>query len=200
VHIFPTRRAPPLPPSLSLRAGLTSKPSKHHQQGGSTCKLARAVPPPTKDSEISEIETNNAFAQTSSDPVERLKRELRAALPTWAREHLFFTRLVDAHAHVLYAPEVLKLAVARYQILWLPLCRFHLEGPTAGEPLTDPPLDIAFVWHCHVLCPLQCAPVSLFECLVAACALVRCTRSAPVTLRAPQSSAVIIVTRSLRLP
>ena len=64
---------------------------------------------------------------------------------------LAFLRVVDAHADVLYYEDVLKLAVARYALLWLPLCT---KAP--GRYLR-PPIDIAFVWHCHVLNPTRCA-------------------------------------------
>ena len=67
---------------------------------------------------------------------------------------LAFLRVVDAHADVLYDADVLRLAVARYTLLWLPLCTAPLRLP--GNYLR-PPLDIAFVWHCHVLNPTRCA-------------------------------------------
>ena len=65
-------------------------------------------------------------------------------------DHLRFLRVVDAHADVLYDPRILRLAVARYEHLWLPLC--------AAQPKSTlrAPLDIEFVWHCHLLNPVQC--------------------------------------------
>lgn len=59
-----------------------------------------------------------------------------------------FLQQVDAQADVLYNPEVLTLAVARYELLWLPLADQWRSALVA-------PLDIAFIWHCHLLSPLR---------------------------------------------
>ena len=71
--------------------------------------------------------------------------------------HLSFLRHVDSHADVLYSPRVLRLAVARYEHLWLPLCA---KKPMAAR---QAPLDIEFMWHCHLLNPVRCA-LPLFVC------------------------------------
>eukprot|EP00892_Ulva_mutabilis_P001218 jgi/Ulvmu1/11097/UM070_0012.1 len=65
-----------------------------------------------------------------------------------ARE-LAFIRQVQTHSDVLFDADVLKLAAARYEWLWLPFTA-RATGPLALEHL-DAPLDIAFVWHSHVL-------------------------------------------------
>lgn len=67
---------------------------------------------------------------------------------------LEFLARVDAQAEVLYNPDVLKLAVARYELLWLPLA-------SQQEAMLVAPLDIAFIWHCHLLAPLRSAPILL---------------------------------------
>eukprot|EP00892_Ulva_mutabilis_P000184 jgi/Ulvmu1/10166/UM006_0121.1 len=59
------------------------------------------------------------------------------------QRELTFLRQVHSHADLLYDPEVIKLACCRYEYVWLPLLK-------AGKP-TVPPVDIAFVWHCHIL-------------------------------------------------
>lgn len=65
-----------------------------------------------------------------------------------ARE-LAFIRQVQKHSDVLLDNDVLKLAAARYEWLWLPFTT-RATGPLALEHL-DVPLDIAFIWHYHVL-------------------------------------------------
>ena len=64
------------------------------------------------------------------------------------QRELTFLRQVHSHADVLYDFEIIKLACCRYEYIWLPLLR-------SGSPC-DPPLDIAFVWHCHILSPARC--------------------------------------------
>ena len=48
----------------------------------------------------------------------------------------------------LLEPVILQEAIARYETLWLPL----LAGQNKQEPLPAP-LDIEWVWHCHMLAP-----------------------------------------------
>jgi hypothetical protein len=66
-------------------------------------------------------------------------------------KELDFLSEVDELGDTLYHPTVIRLAVARYELLWLPLCK----DATIHDQLT-PPLDIAFVWHTHCLCPVRC--------------------------------------------
>jgi hypothetical protein len=61
---------------------------------------------------------------------------------------LNFLREVERYGDIWYNPLVINLAVARYEHLWLPLCK-------SREPL-DPPLDITFIWHSHVHCIRGC--------------------------------------------
>lgn len=62
---------------------------------------------------------------------------------------LAFLRHIHSHADILYDPEVIKLACCRYEYLWLPLLKANTKAV--------PPVDIAVVWHCHVLSPARCA-------------------------------------------
>ena len=57
-----------------------------------------------------------------------------------------FLRLVDQHP-ALYCKNVLKNAVHRYENYWLPLASKY-------EELLVAPLDIEWVWHCHILNPV----------------------------------------------
>ncbi|XP_047140965.1 uncharacterized protein LOC100209113 [Hydra vulgaris] len=67
-----------------------------------------------------------------------------------------FLRLVDKHP-VLYCENVLRNAVYRYENYWLPLVVKYNE-------LLPAPLDIEWVWHCHILNPIayQCDCLKLF--------------------------------------
>lgn len=65
------------------------------------------------------------------------------------QQELAFLRQVHCHADILYDPDVIKLACSRYEYIWLPLLRAKAKAV--------PPVDIAFVWHCHLLSPARCA-------------------------------------------
>jgi hypothetical protein len=90
-------------------------------------------------------------AVTLSD-LQRLLEPRR--LPERVIEELDFLRAVEECGDALYDAEVVRLAVARYEHLWLPLCK-HAPIGTA----LDAPLDIACMQHCHLLSPTTCAPV-----------------------------------------
>ena len=84
-----------------------------------------------------------------SDTVQELflsRRLLRAV----GVEHAFL-RTVDSHGDVLYDPDVVRLSMLRYELIWMPIL---VNSPVHSPPV--PPLDIAFMWHCHVLCPTRC--------------------------------------------
>jgi Glycine-rich domain-containing protein-like len=66
-----------------------------------------------------------------------------------AARALEFLRVVDQIGDILYHPDVVKLAVARYEHLWLPLCK----SLGAGALPRHVPIDVALVWHTHVVCP-----------------------------------------------
>lgn len=65
-----------------------------------------------------------------------------------AKNELEFLRLVDQHPN-LYKGPVLKNAIRRYEIYWLPLAA--REG--YRSTLLAAPLDVAWVWHVHMLAP-----------------------------------------------
>jgi hypothetical protein len=88
------------------------------------------------------------LARPNAAVEDAISARLSAEVPTM----LQFLNQVDAYGEVLYNPEVLKLAVARYEHLWLPLA-------AQSETALVAPLDIAFVWHCHMLSPLRCAAI-----------------------------------------
>ena len=70
-----------------------------------------------------------------------------------ALSQLSFLREVDVEG-VLYGGELLKKALYRYERYWLPFC---IDLESKGKNHTDyyPPLDVAWVWHCHLLSPTE---------------------------------------------
>ena len=61
-----------------------------------------------------------------------------------------FLRTVDSYVDVLYDPDVVQLSILRYELIWMPIL---VDSTVHASPV--PPLDIAFMWHCHVLCPTR---------------------------------------------
>ena len=57
-----------------------------------------------------------------------------------------FLNLIEEHP-VLYSENVLRNALYRYKNYWLPLASKYNE-------LLSAPLDIEWVWHCHLLNPV----------------------------------------------
>jgi hypothetical protein len=68
-------------------------------------------------------------------------------------KELDFLSEVDELGDTLYHPTVIRLALARYELLWLPLLK---QSTSHDHHQLNPPLDIAFVWHTHCLCPVRC--------------------------------------------
>lgn len=66
-----------------------------------------------------------------------------------AKNELEFLRQVDEYPANLYKGAVLKNAIRRYEVFWLPLA--SKEG--YGSRFLAAPLDIAWVWHVHMLAP-----------------------------------------------
>ncbi len=83
-------------------------------------------------------------------------------------------------------PKVLRNAVRRYETFWLPLVA---EYGIQNDFQLAPPLDIAWIWHCHLLSPRfyipDCKSItgeSLFQCSYMACILrIPATHKAQIT-------------------
>ena len=87
---------------------------------------------------------------TALDSVADVKRLLEPRrLHERVIQELDFLRAVEEHGNALHDVDVVRLAVARYEHLWLPLCR------QAPDESLDAPLDIAFMQHCHLLSPTK---------------------------------------------
>lgn len=74
------------------------------------------------------------------------------ALKSAVVKELAFLRQVDDSAEILYDEDVIRLSALRYERLWIPAVA---ESRRQGCATDVPPLDIAFVWHCHALCPTR---------------------------------------------
>lgn len=92
-----------------------------------------------------------SVGSSESLSTEGARRVLRACnLNNRIVKELDFLACVESVADVLYVPEVVRLSILRYEHLWLPVCQQSLEA-------LNPPLDIAFIQHCHLLCPTRYA-------------------------------------------
>lgn len=80
--------------------------------------------------------------------------EVSVPLLPAAQQLLEFLQCVhNNHPCLLYSGPALQRAIHRYQHCWLPLlANFH---DTNGFPTLLPPLDCAWIWHCHRLNPVQ---------------------------------------------
>ena len=88
------------------------------------------------------------------EPAPRFSVDLEAG----ARDHVSFLREVHAAGLSLRSPTAEEFR--RYERVWLPLVGgLHREGRlgAAGEPPLCPPLDVAWLWHCHRLAPASYA-------------------------------------------
>lgn len=85
-------------------------------------------------------------------------QELGIDLIQAARNELSFLKLVAEYPNLNTSP-VLKNAIRRYETLWLPLAvrEGDITGskcePTKSSGILAAPLDIAWVWHVHLLAP-----------------------------------------------
>lgn len=91
---------------------------------------------------------NACIGMCSSVPLKQMS-DLSLHLQSACARELAFIQQVQKHSDVLFDSDVLKLAAARYEWLWLPFMA-RSAGPLPLEN-RDVPLDIAFIWHCHVL-------------------------------------------------
>ncbi|KAH6558605.1 hypothetical protein KP509_1Z055100 [Ceratopteris richardii] len=80
--------------------------------------------------------------------------ELGIDLIVAARSQLRFLSDVDSNPADLYRGPAVQRAISRYENLWLPLLAERGPYTDEGLPLI-PPLDCAWIWHCHRLNPVQ---------------------------------------------
>ena len=75
--------------------------------------------------------------------------ELSLDLVSAARRQLRFLDTVDNLEKLLTDPHLLELSIRRYEQLWFPLVDEY-----RSEHIV-PPIDIAWMWYCHMLSPLS---------------------------------------------
>ena len=68
-----------------------------------------------------------------------------------AQDMLKFLEQVENVSDSLHQDHVIHNAVRRYETIWLPLLEKH------SDILLQPPLDVHWVWHVHMLCPRKYA-------------------------------------------
>lgn len=68
--------------------------------------------------------------------------------------HIEFLKIVETKPH-LKTPEALDYALYRYERFWLPLAAEYQQrnDKTSRREILSAPLDIEWVWHCHMLSP-----------------------------------------------
>ncbi len=76
---------------------------------------------------------------------------ITADLVKLARNEVEFLHEVDNQLE-LKAEHSIRRAIWRYEKFWLPLVVGH---QTSSSQVLVPPLDVHWVWHCHLLCPRQ---------------------------------------------
>ena len=74
-----------------------------------------------------------------------------------------FLRMIDRKAPILYEEDVIRNAIRRYESCWLPLqvcmcntgvtLHLFLLQATHRDTNIIPPLDVHWIWHCHMLSP-----------------------------------------------
>ena len=75
--------------------------------------------------------------------------ELSLDLVSAARRQLRFLDTVDNLEKLLTDPDLLEISIRRYEQLWFPLVDEY-----RSEQIV-PPIDIAWMWYCHMLSPLS---------------------------------------------
>lgn len=70
--------------------------------------------------------------------------------PHRIRSMLSFLDEVDQYPCLYFNHQILTNAIRRYEQLWIPLL---LSIPAIQRLKLAPPVDIEWVWHCHLLCP-----------------------------------------------
>ena len=68
-----------------------------------------------------------------------------------ALNQLDFLNEVNSLKHI-FIGEIIDKAIYRYEKIWLPFYAKHCHNHKLY-----PPVDIAWIWHCHLLCPTDYA-------------------------------------------
>ena len=89
-----------------------------------------------------------------------LKKELKKLsfscdLVQGALNQLEFLREINSNRDILFRDDSLKKASYRYESLWLPFYTYYSSDKLSTKMDLVPPLDIEFIWHCHMLNPTE---------------------------------------------
>ena len=98
------------------------------------------------------MEKKGSYSETISDANDIYQTfEQSVDLTEEAKKHLEFLKIVDKVSKQVHQYHVIHNAVRRYETIWLPIVA---ENP---NEFLEPPLDVHWVWHVHMLCPKQYA-------------------------------------------
>ncbi|KAI6233015.1 hypothetical protein M3Y99_00962400 [Aphelenchoides fujianensis] len=110
--------------------------------GFSTSSASSASRSSTTNGEIQLLPTLRSTHQ-------QMRKCISIDLLTASQREVNFLRMIDRKAPVLYETLVVKNAIRRYEQIWLPM----QKAKTGGMDAVIPPLDVHWVWHCHILSP-----------------------------------------------
>ncbi|KAI6202965.1 hypothetical protein M3Y94_00502000 [Aphelenchoides besseyi] len=80
---------------------------------------------------------------------QQMRKCISIDLLTACQREVNFLRMIDRKAPVLYEASVVHNAIRRYERFWLPM----QKAKSGGMDTVIPPLDVHWVWHCHMLSP-----------------------------------------------
>ena len=94
------------------------------------------------------MEKKGLYSEAISDANDIYQNfEQSVGLVEEAKKHSEFLKTVDKVSKQLHQYHVIHNAVRRYETIWLPIVA---ENP---NEFLEPPLDVHWVWHVHMLCP-----------------------------------------------
>ena len=85
----------------------------------------------------------------SSSSLKLPKVHFKVDLVEASKRQLAFLTEVDQYKPHLYHGALVKNAIRRYEVMWLPLA-----ASFSGKSRLVAPLDVHWIWHCHLLAPL----------------------------------------------
>ena len=87
----------------------------------------------------------------AKDTYQQFISDKEANLVLEAKHMVNFLKQVEKVSDSLHQNHVIHNAVRRYETIWLPLVEKY------SEEFLEPPLDVHWVWHVHMLCPRKYA-------------------------------------------
>jgi len=87
------------------------------------------------------------MATAAKNKEQATKIKLSVCLEDQSLFHLNFLHKISNQSELLQKPNILRYILYRYETLWLPLAAKH------NKEVLSAPLDIEWIWHCHMLSP-----------------------------------------------